>query len=514
MPKINPNREKAKVNNYKNLTIIEKADKYPRFFNSIRFEQFRHISNVTLNFCNPITVISGSNCSGKTTALMAIACSHYHFMRRNVINGTWERTRWGDLMRFTRHDVQLVDWTYYVTYRDGLFHSPEKRGQHKMTGKWNGVAKKEGQIGTPSAGTNGGRKVYLIDLNRITPGRHISRTNYMKARGLLTSKLANERLVNAYVSYVFENNYQVKKLFTAADSQLYAFTRGNQYTSFNTASGEDVIVSMLADVVNAEENSLILIDEIEMGLHPKLQRRLMDVLFRISRIQKKQFIITTHSYAILDSVLPESRIYIDNNNGIFRVIDNIPTKEILTRMDSERFPVLSVYVEDDVSKRIVMEAVKELNNANPGYARLLTVVEVGAADKTYAYFINRRTVGPVDHFERRAVCILDGDMRNKTNRDGSLKYPADHDLFFHFGNVAPEVMLVSKYLINHPNDTLGYHAGIDGNAHVLFEKMRELGLAVSRENALEMCLHEYLQSIDGATHFTLLKDFLYQKCQV
>lgn len=512
MPKVNPNREKARVNNYKNLSLSDKAAKYPRFFNSIRFAQFRHIRNVELNFINPITVISGSNCSGKTTALMAIACSHYYFMRRNVVNGNWERNRWGDLMRFTRHDVQLTDWTYYVTYRDGLINSPERRGQHKTTGKWNGVAKKEGQIGTPAAGHNG-RKVYLIDLNRITPGRHLSRTNYMKARWQSTTDIANKRLVNAYVSYVFEKQYQVKSLFTAADSQLYAFSGGSQYTSFNTASGEDVVVSMLADIVNAEENSLILIDEIEMGLHPKLQRRLMDVLFRISRIQKKQFIITTHSYAILDSVLPESRIFIDNNNGNFRVIDNVPTNEVLTRMDSERFPVLSVYVEDDVSMRIVMEAVKELNQANPGFARLLTVVDIGSSDKTYFYYQKRQAIGAKDHFERGAVCILDGDMKNERLNDGSFKFPAQPDLFFHYGNVAPEKMLVSKYLINHPDASLQYHVD-NSNPHILLEKMRELGLAISREDALNICVSEYINSVDGRAHFETLKDFLRQKCQI
>ena len=512
MPKINPNRERARVNDYSNLSIPDKANLYPRFFNSIRFEQFRHITDVELKFINPITVISGSNCSGKTSALMAIACSHYHFMRRNVVNGNWERTRWGDLMRFTRYDVQLTDWTYYVTYRDGVFHSPEKRGQHKMTGKWNGVAKKEGQIGTPSGGPNG-RKVYLIDLNRINPGRHLSKTNYMKARLLLPTEIANKRLVNAYVSYVFEKQYQIKNLFTAADSQLYAFTRGNQYTSFNTASGEDVVVAMLSDIVNAEENSLILIDEIEMGLHPKLQRRLMDVLFRISRIQKKQFIITTHSYAILDSVLPESRIYIDNNNGHFRVIDNVPTEEVLTRMDSERFPVLSVYVEDDVSKRIVMEAVKELNQINPGFARLLTVVEIGAADMTYNYFLKRNAVAATDHFERRAVCILDGDMSIITNHGGGLKYPAQPGLFFHFSQNAPEKMLVSKYLENHPDASLQYHVD-NSNPHILLEKMRELGFAIDRNDALNICVSEYVNSADGGAHFATLKTFLQQNCQI
>ena len=43
---------------------------------------------------------------------------------------------------------------------------------------------------------------------------------------------------------------------------------------------------------HANEKSLILIDEIEMGLHPKVQRRLMDVIRDISRNEKKQFIIT------------------------------------------------------------------------------------------------------------------------------------------------------------------------------------------------------------------------------
>ena len=70
------------------------------------------------------------------------------------------------------------------------------------------------------------------------------------------------------------------------------------------------------------------------------------------------------------------------------------------------------------------------------------------------------------------------------NRDGSLKYPAQSDLFFHFSNDASEVKLVKKYLVNHPNATLLYHTGIAGNAHILLEKMRELGLAVSKEDAL------------------------------
>ena len=60
-----------------------------------------------------------------------------------------------------------------------------------------------------------------------------------------------------------------------------------------------------------------------MGLHPKIQRRLMDVIRNVSRNDNKQFIMTPHSGTILDSVCLSSRIFIEKNNRgdkLFRVL--------------------------------------------------------------------------------------------------------------------------------------------------------------------------------------------------
>ena len=513
--KINPNRERAKVDAYERKNLADQAKMYPRFLTSIELNQFRHIDNLHVNFVNPITVISGSNCSGKTSILMAIACSHYHFMRRNVVTGVFERARWGNMMRFTQSDVQTRLWTYHISYRDGAMPPVTKRGQHTLAGKWNGVAKKEGQIGTPPRhGADNGRRVYMIDVNRVNPGRHLTQSKFNAARNRAGNTLPQHRLVNAYVSHIFEKNYSVKGMLQAADSQIYEFNNANRYSSFNTASGEDVVMAMLTDIINAEENSLILIDEIEIGLHPKLQRRLMDVLYRLSRFQKKQFVITTHSYAVLDSVAPSSRVFIETNMGRFRVIAHPTTEEILTRMDQVRYPVTSVYVEDLEAKRIVEKAVEDLNAANPGFARLLTIVDIGSADKTFNYFKSRNEKGAMDHFERKAVCILDGDMSMKTNADGSRKYedPAGN-LFFLHTNQAPEKMLVEKYIATHPNETIAYHLA-NSDPHILFAKMVEEGIAASKSQAIEMCLPEYISSPDGALHFQDLKNFLEATCRL
>jgi predicted ATPase len=122
---------------------ITKEKEYPIFLTNLEFEPFRHISKLNLTFKTPITVISGTNRSGKSTILMALACSHFDFKKRNPKNGKLERHTWSSLMKITTHDIQKEDWTYYITYKTGK-KTERKRGQRKKdTKKWNGIGKKE-----------------------------------------------------------------------------------------------------------------------------------------------------------------------------------------------------------------------------------------------------------------------------------------------------------------------------------------------------------------------------------
>lgn len=234
---INQNRIRDRVNAY--LQAPDNAAKsalYPRFFEALQFDQFRHITNLHIDFSHPITAIAGSNRSGKSSVLMAIACSHYHFMRKNVVNGNVERARWGDMIRFTSRDRQIANWTYTVTFREGEI-SETLRGTRNVGKKWSGVAKKEGQIGTTARGDADGRRVYMVDLNRITPGRHLSPAKYNKARRAVPSRLLHSAEIIEYLQYIFDTPYDVSKLCDVDDGKVFAFTSLNDYTSFNSASG-------------------------------------------------------------------------------------------------------------------------------------------------------------------------------------------------------------------------------------------------------------------------------------
>ena len=77
---------------------VSKENIFPIFLSELKFEPFRHIPELKICFQNPISIISGTNRSGKSTILMALACCHYDFLKRNQKNGNLERQTWGSLM--------------------------------------------------------------------------------------------------------------------------------------------------------------------------------------------------------------------------------------------------------------------------------------------------------------------------------------------------------------------------------------------------------------------------------
>ncbi len=167
---INPNSDK----NYIQTCDINSPHCYPKFLHSIELKPFKQINDLTLEFLSPVTVISGTNRIGKTTILMALACSHYNFKKRNATNGNLERHTWSAFMKITQSDTQTVDWSYWIKFREGT-KKTKKRGQRKhITKKWNGIAKKESQIEN--------RQVVFIDLDRILPARNVSNSLHRKAR--------------------------------------------------------------------------------------------------------------------------------------------------------------------------------------------------------------------------------------------------------------------------------------------------------------------------------------------
>ncbi len=87
---------------------------------------------------------------------------------------------------------------------------------------------------------------------------------------------------------------------------FYLYDGKNQYEISEMSGGERAIFPMLMDFANWNiHNSVILIDEIELHLHPPMQQALLRALPELGK--DNQFIITTHSDYI-EQVVPDACI--------------------------------------------------------------------------------------------------------------------------------------------------------------------------------------------------------------
>jgi len=503
--KINPNASRSKV--FSSNLADPKC--YPRFIERIRFFKFRHIQDLTLNFRTPVSVISGTNKSGKTTVLLSIACSHFEFNKRDYASGKIIRHTWSDVLKFTPHDKQTSDWTYFLSIKAGDKRDT-RRGQRKAaTKKWNGVGKKETQVKDVEA-------VY-IDLDRIQPARYYSSALHKKSQTESPTNVSakNQVFIDDCVSYILENNYSLKKIANHLGEDVLGFVgESNEYSSYNCASGEDVLSRILIDCIEAPSYSLILIDEIELGLHPKVQRRLMDIILEISAKDQKQFIITTHSSTVMSCVPEKARIFIDRRNEEHEPISPISINAALSKMDSTQYPLIDLFCEDEIAKKICHKALFALNKINiPGIsASLINVVESGSADLTYANFQSRQRTYEKIKIKSGHSCLLDGDMRNKLNSENKRIYPDEQGLHFLPGNLPPEKLLCDLYEKKNNNSQFRYHVD-NSNVHCLLEKMTEFYGFTTKEAAFEAAWTCLLENETYLSEFENVVNFLVGECR-
>ena len=119
------------------------------------------------------------------------------------------------------------------------------------------------------------------------------------------------------INEIFENlNIDVKVEDISQDGRnitLFTNSSGDEFDINELSSGEkQLFLRTLAIKMLNPENSIILIDEPELSLHPKWQQRIVDVYRKIGK--NNQIIIATHSPHILGSVKKENIMLLDKDD--------------------------------------------------------------------------------------------------------------------------------------------------------------------------------------------------------
>lgn len=489
-------------------TFDNPGNSFKYFTLELKVERFRHLSNVVIPFEHPVTILAGTNKVGKTSLLLLLACSHEKFMRLDATapDPKLREHAWKDLLTFTKHETETVDYVYGLKWRLAKKTQIGEGKRLASSKSWSGLGKKSKENRQNAKIKD--RDVRLIDLDRILPARSVSASLLRKSGNAPLTEMS-EDLVTAFC-YVLDVPYNedltISEVGGHANKRCYLIkSAAHSYSSYGAASGEEALINLLRDILEAPEGSLILIDEIEAGFHPTVQRKLMRVISQIAWEHKKQFVITSHSSTVIDAVPSKSRKFLESHNGTYRTISGIAPQAALSKMDSIGHPLVRLFCEDALAEFLINQVAIEISKQDKNFKSLFEIIRSGPANmvksdyERHKYFFCqlRNKIG--------YCAVFDGDLRNKSD----FKELSETDSLVHFlmPDVAPEIALAQAYLALHPNPELETFLLADDH-HAFFSKMVKMDLAADNADARNKCYSAFEHASDFADHFNSLKTFL------
>ena len=178
-------------------------------------------------------------------------------------------------------------------------------------------------------------------------------------------------------------------------------------------AGESAIFEILSSLFSSGMGSLLIIDEIELGLHEQAQIRAINELKLLCEKLRCQIICSTHSHVILDTLPPEARFFLETKGNRTSIIPGITASHACGKLRGQNMGELDVYVEDAVAATILQLGLPHT------LRQRVDISAIGSAEALIRLMASRY-LEERDNF----VCILDGDKRNrdKKNKSNFRKY--------------------------------------------------------------------------------------------
>jgi predicted ATPase len=405
------------------LAARVRKEGYKKYLRKIRLVKIRGFTDKEIRFDFPVTALVGPNGAGKTTILGAAALIYESVQPRRFFakSGTYD-----DSMKGWRVEYELID-------RDRPSSPSVTRTASYLKAKWNRDA-------VP-------REVVVIGIARTLPATE--RRDLYKFVGS-DFKGVNEEILSPDVVTAVKkilgkdaDNYLRVDADKSGKSSIFAVRNSavpsESYSEFHFGAGEASIIRIVSQVEKAADASLILIEEIENGLHPIATRRLVEYLIDVARRKSCQVIFTTHSNDAL-APLPNEAVWSTYRGRLTQGKLDVSALRTLTGQIDAR---LAVFTEDafgELLADVTLRAYAQTKNLDRSGIKVHGLGGAAPA-RDHTRFHNSN---PTRSFP--AVCLLDGDKRmevgfdaNEVQMAGVTPTPTDaYDIVYGPGDSDPE----------------------------------------------------------------------------
>lgn len=385
--------QQSEIRESTKLQLLDKVRKhdYGKYLYKASISKIRGFTGEDITFEFPVTALIGPNGSGKSSVLGVAGCAYKsvkpgNFFPKSVI-GDESMSGW-------RVEYELVDKA--LNPRQTV-----KRSINFRQAKW-----VRGEVAD--------REVLFFGIVRTVPAgektryKKLMRSTYVHHGSLdaLDAEVARqvEHILGKSV-----DEFRVTKL-GHDDRFLVGRSSGNQYSEFHFGAGESSIIRMITEIEKASPNALILIEEIENGLHPVATRRMVEYLIEVAERKALQAVFTTHSdYAL--SPLPNEAIWACINGKLKQGKLSVEAlRAVSGRVDKK----LAIFVEDEFAKNWVDSILREKLGAGYEQLEVHAVAGDGNAVSTHRGHMQNPSI------KFKSLCIIDGDSRQSEDETSGI----------------------------------------------------------------------------------------------
>ena len=407
----------------------------PHFLSEIRLDGIRGFKNLRVVFDYPVSVIAGGNTTGKSTVLFAAACAYKvpGAGVRDYVPSTLfpdYRPKLGG-----REDVRqevTIEFNYLTL--DGPLSMRWRRGKG-----WN-----RSFLGRKNA-SQPERQLYLRTLSNLSNPSEVrsvlnmSRLKSQPEETPLTAaqiEFAHQMLPFRYSEVVDLSDGKKNLLFAAQEG-------GAAYSELHMAAGERAILRLSQEITQLK-GALVLIDEVEAGLHPWVQQLLILHLQQLALRNDLQIIVTSHSPVVLDSVPLNGRIFLDRDESSGEVVVRPAYRDLIQNaLYGRSNEMLKLLCEDEIAEG-VLEGVFDF--LLPQERIKWETVQIGRDTGANEFPMHARSLAKFGQLQD-TVFILDGDQRGGEIEDKireAVGRSSSISILFLPGNETPESWVWDK----------------------------------------------------------------------
>ncbi len=377
----------------RDLLAKVKASNFGSYLRRMKLTKIRAFEGEIVDFDFPVTALIAANGGGKSSVLGAAALAYKNtrpaiFFPKSSL-GDDSMANWGvsyELVEKSKNQTQLI----------------AKTARFKKS-KW----KRDEVIERP---------VFYFGITRTVPAGE--RTEFKKVATpsyrhsgktiAISSEIIHHvaKILGKDISF-----FQVASLSTG--KEFYIGGDGSlSYSEFHFGAGESSIIRMVAQIENAPKNSLVLIEEIENGLHPVAVRRMVEYLIDAAERRSVQTIFTTHSEDAL-LPLPSEGIWYSIEGKIRQGRISI---EALRAMTGKVEEGLAIFVEDEFAKQIVDNIIRR--HLSEQFDQI-GVYAVSGQSQAHAIHLHHMR-NPSINTKLKSLCILDGDSSQEADPESNV----------------------------------------------------------------------------------------------